>query len=318
MASGLFSTYSTGENRVTASVLAVLRSLALPRTERLLGALLGDSEFLLVGFKNQPSKGGASVPDAEIAASTRVLVETKIARGKIGRAQIENHLAHLDAASESSRALLVLTPDAAAPDWLLKMDPRIAWASFLDLHSAIDELLADPREVTSEREQFLLRELQQMLEQEGLVGSEEDTVVVAARSGWDEYLKGSAYYCQPGRSFRQVQHIAFYRLNHIEPIVPRVLAHHSEVLLDPDQPTGELREAIESYLAMKPRCAGETRQVFLLSGPDDPRTLRLTAPLPNDAHSKSGHRVAFTQKQRYVASERLCSATSTSQLLAPV
>ena len=39
MPDSIFSTYRTGENRVTASILAVLRSLALHRIERLLGAL---------------------------------------------------------------------------------------------------------------------------------------------------------------------------------------------------------------------------------------------------------------------------------------
>ena len=45
MPDSIFSTYRTGENRVTASILAVLRSLALQRTERLLGALMERSEI---------------------------------------------------------------------------------------------------------------------------------------------------------------------------------------------------------------------------------------------------------------------------------
>jgi len=64
MGSSIFSTYSTGENRVTASILAVLKSLSLGRIERLLGALLEQSEFQLVRFENQPSRGGKGVPDA--------------------------------------------------------------------------------------------------------------------------------------------------------------------------------------------------------------------------------------------------------------
>lgn len=60
----IFSTYSTGENRVTASFLAVLRSLSLDRMQRLLGALLEQSEFELIRFENQPSKGGAGVAES--------------------------------------------------------------------------------------------------------------------------------------------------------------------------------------------------------------------------------------------------------------
>ncbi|HYT92862.1 MAG TPA: hypothetical protein VEL76_29365, partial [Gemmataceae bacterium] len=70
MDEGIFSTYRQGENRVTASILAVLRSLVLPRIEFILGALLGE-EFTLVSFQNQASKGGSGVPDGEITAKAR-------------------------------------------------------------------------------------------------------------------------------------------------------------------------------------------------------------------------------------------------------
>ncbi len=72
----IFSTYSTGENRVTASFLAVLRCLSLDRMSRLLGSLLEQSEFELIHFENQPSKGGTGVPDAIIQSSVRLLLET--------------------------------------------------------------------------------------------------------------------------------------------------------------------------------------------------------------------------------------------------
>ncbi len=58
----IFSSYSTGENRVTASILAVLRSLSLDRMQRILGAFLEESEFELVRFSNQVSRGGSSSP----------------------------------------------------------------------------------------------------------------------------------------------------------------------------------------------------------------------------------------------------------------
>jgi hypothetical protein len=62
--SSIFSTYSTGENRVTASFLAVLRALSLDRMQRLLGNLMEQSDFELIRFENQPSKGAPGVPDA--------------------------------------------------------------------------------------------------------------------------------------------------------------------------------------------------------------------------------------------------------------
>jgi len=64
----LFSTYRTGENRVTASILAVFRSLTLGRSERLLGAIMEQSEFELVRFQNQPSRGAPGVRRAKRAS----------------------------------------------------------------------------------------------------------------------------------------------------------------------------------------------------------------------------------------------------------
>ncbi len=50
MSEGLFSTYRQGETRVTASIIAVFRDLAVQRMERILGALLSDPEFEAIRF----------------------------------------------------------------------------------------------------------------------------------------------------------------------------------------------------------------------------------------------------------------------------
>lgn len=48
----------------------------------------------------------------------------------------------------------------------------------------------------------MLRELQQTLRAEGLIDFA-DTLVVAARVAYREYLARSAYICQPGSSFQK-------------------------------------------------------------------------------------------------------------------
>ena len=97
---------------MTASLLAVLRSLELSRIERLLSALLEQSEFELVRFENRVSKGGHGVPDARIFSSCRLLIETKIKAGSVGEKQLRRHLERLDVAKEGNLTLLALTPDA--------------------------------------------------------------------------------------------------------------------------------------------------------------------------------------------------------------
>src|SRR5579864_2369185 len=220
MNDSIFSTYSTGENRVTASILAVLRCLALPRIERILGALMEDAEFQLVRFQNQPAKGGKGIPDGEIGSSCRLLLETKLVRNGLNRDQLERHLERLDTSTEKDRMVLVLTPDDAPPNLIAEInDERLVWSSFAALNQAMDEMLSgaeNEMEVISEREEFLLRELQKMLIAEGLIGSSKEVLVIPARQAWEFYKQHHVYSCPSGRAFQPVKYIAFYTGNEID------------------------------------------------------------------------------------------------------
>ncbi len=176
----LFSTYTKGENRVTSSILSVLQFLSLHRTERLLGALMEESEFQLVQFQCQPSSGGQGAPDALISSSCRLFVEAKTKRNAVNKDQLKRHLKRLKG-KETTQRLLVLTPDESCPDVIAKVkDNRVVWASFASLDQAIEELLGDRKEIISEREAFILRQLQIMLIKEKLVPSTDNVVVVPA------------------------------------------------------------------------------------------------------------------------------------------
>lgn len=316
MATSIFSTYSTGENRVTASILAVLRSLSLDRIHRLLGALLEESEFELVKFQNQPAKGGAGVPDAVIQSSCRLLVETKIKRNAVHADQLKRHLERLDEATETTRLLLVLTPDDARPAILDALqDDRLVWASFAALDQAIDEMLDDKYEVIAEREAFLLRELQNMLMAEHLVSNANDVVVVPARTAWREYLQYHAYVCQPDRPFQQVSRLAFYSRGQILPQVPLILESHDHVEFVPGKHKGRLGELVSLLLKEGVRKEDTAYKVMFLSPPDSPDTMNLEQPIPNNLTSRAGKPTAFTQNQRYVSSERLRTAKTTSDLV---
>lgn len=312
MADGLFSRYRTGENRVTASFLAVLRALSLARIERLLSALTGEASFGLVTFRNQVSgPGRASVPDAAITSSCQLLIETKVQRDAVDRRQVERHLTILDTSAAAFRGLLILTPDQTKPAVLMPLtDPRLYWASFVALDQAIDELLGDKLEVVSEREAYLLRELQSMLAAEGLLVFPKDTVIVAARRAWPMYQDVPAYVCQPERPFQPVQYLGFYTDGQIAPLVPRIREVHDRVLLQPGLHTGDLGAAVDAVLARGWRQAGEEHKVILLGRPTDPDTVTLMAPIRNDRG------VAFTMGQRYVRVQDLQRSTTTSELTA--
>ena len=74
----IFSTYRGGENRMTSSMLAVFQRVGLDITERILANAIGEAALELVTFASQPSAGSAGVPDAELKASFRYLIETKV------------------------------------------------------------------------------------------------------------------------------------------------------------------------------------------------------------------------------------------------
>lgn len=193
-------------------------------------------------------------------------------------------------------------------------DDRLVWASFSAIDQAIDELLDDNHEVVSEREAFLLRELQGMLTEEGLLANANDIVVVAARNAWPEYNEFHAYVCQPNRSFQQVSRIGFYSKGVIYPLVPMIVKSFEEVEMQRDASKDELGMLMNRLLDEGLRQEGKKYKVIVLSAPDSPDTLKLPQPIPNDKRSKTGKPTAFTMGQRYVSSEALLAAKTTSDL----
>ncbi len=318
MTTPLFSIYKQGENQVTATLLAVLQRLSFLNVDRIFGALLGETGFNLVVFENQP-KGKDSTPDAKIGARRFVWVETKTERGAVDLSQIHRHLNAVDGGD----ILLLLTPDETRPD---SLPDAVAWSNFNILADAIAETLKDEEDPPSEKEAFLLRELNLMVENRGLINSTVTRVlVVAARDAWPIYANGelSAYISHP-RPFRaSATHIAFYAGGKIQPLVPKIKLTVDELKLTEDGISnleGEQKALAEDLLtgiARHPKrlFQGFTGKVLFLSGPDDGETVRLVGPIANNAEDKNGKRVPFTYgAPRYVTLESLKAASTTSQL----
>jgi hypothetical protein len=154
-----------------------------------------------------------------------------------------------------------------------------------------------------------------MLMAENLVGTANDVVVVPARNAWPEYEKYHAYVCQPDRRFQQVERMAFYSFGQIYPLVPKILESFEHIEFLPEKHKGTLGALIETLLQETTRKEGTAYKVIFLSPPESPDTLKLDGPTQNDLTSASGRTTAFTQYQRYVASERLKLAKVTSDLI---
>jgi hypothetical protein len=321
----LFSTYRQGENRVTASLMAVFERIDLMKVERILAGASEDSALQLFSFENQVhGLGSASVPDARISASFSLWFETKTVTNAVRLDQVREHLRHLGTGGSYER-LFLLTPDDQEPAAVAELaDPRLRWLSFRALSQAIDDVIADDRELVSVKEELLLRELQTLFEVDNLLGDPRQVVVVPARSAYGDYLQLSAYLCQPRRPFKRVERIAFYRRGQIEVDVPLVRHVADEVLVTREHavelrasaaPFGAERgELIERTLDAGIRPDGGLEKVFLLTGPSDPETIRLGAPVLNDLTDHNGRPTAWTMMQRYVSIDGLRGASRTSDL----
>jgi hypothetical protein len=332
MPNPLFSTYRGGENRVTSSIMAVFERIDLALVQELLEAATGTGEELrTVTFENQVVNQGA-VPDARISARFTWWFETKTARGGYAveghdRNQVRAHAQQLE--DDPHARLFVLTPDPVKPSWFDQLDgvkesvrEQVVWLSFKDLADTITGIIADPARLIGEQTRFLLIELVALFESDGLL-TNDDTVVVAARSAWQEYLNYSAYICQPDRTFREgISHFGFYYQASIQPRVAQIRAYHPAVTFTGaetdrlrDAEEHRLAELIDRVLTDRVRVEGDSHGVVLLSGPDDGDTVQLNAPVVNDTKTESGKPWAWTLSQRYTRLDRLRSGvTRTSQL----
>jgi hypothetical protein len=324
----LFSTYSQGENRVTASILAVFERISFALVEKILTSLCDEENINLLKFTNQP-KGELSVPDAVISASFAYWIETKTKRNSVRKEQLENHLNSLkDAGNYSRQRLLVITPDVNEPIEIKEIgDKRLAWANFdklVDILTSFvtrnDEWMKSDIVLPTEREQELLRELVRFLRAENLIGRREQAVVVAARIAWDEYQQYSVYMCQPNRTFQPSSHLAFYAQGKIQPLIPAIIGQVESVILN-EEAIASRKDIVAATrhqlieLASKLQVAKNERyrqevKVMFLTSIDDNKTLKLSHAIENNLNS------AFVQGQRYVSLEKLKkNPTETSQLI---
>ena len=324
----LFSTYRTGENRVTSSIMAVFERLDLALVRDVLAAAAGaGDELRAVTFQNQ-IVGEGSVPDARITGRFTWWFETKTARGSYAgaghdRDQLRGHARLLE--NEPDATLFVVTPDPVRPAWFdgfggsieSAVAARIIWLSFRQLSAAIEELVSDPGRLLGEQTRFLLSELVQLFETDGLL-TNDDTVIVAARSAWPFYKETAAYVCQPNRAFRDgLTHLGFYSDGAVQPLVPRIIRHiptMSFTMEEAERRAGDgeatVAESIETALKNGTRVEGEAYVVFLLSDAEAADTVKLASPIVNDTKTASGKTWAWTLGQRYTSLERLTSGVT--------
>jgi hypothetical protein len=139
-------------------------------------------------------------------------------------------------------------------------------------------------------------------------------VVVAAQFALGEYLKYSAYICQPYRTFQPCEHMAFYTQNKIDRHIPIILGQIEAISRDDIETRSDLSEINRTrlrtllqkleYARIEEWSKGKFKIIFLSSA-DSQETLVLSHDIANDQTSRSERGTAFTQGQRYVSLSRL-------------
>jgi hypothetical protein len=311
--------------------MAVFERIDLALVQELLEAATGGAELRTVTFENQVV-GKTTVPDARVSARFTWWFETKTTRGGYAteghdREQLRQHTHQLR--GDPHARLFVLTPDPTRPTWFDDPDGvdesvhhQILWLSFRDLADAMSAVVADPGRLIGERARFLLAELVALYETDGLL-TNDDTVIVAARAAWPEYLAIGVYVCQADRVFREgLTHLGFYAEGAIQPLIARIRAHYSAVPFTRDEALqrrlagdSELADLIDQQLDQGTRAEGDSHGVLLLSGAHDPDTIPLSQRIENDTRTASGRSWGWTLSQRYTSLERLKSGVCrTSEL----
>jgi len=332
MSQSIFSTYSQNENRVTSTFLAVLSSLSLNLMQQIIGSMIGD-EVELISFTNQPAskrQQNHSVPDAMISGDFKILIETKLQQNAVDEDQIRKHQKQLE--DRKNAYLVILTPDPACPgvvENISRKDPRVVWCSFNQINSIIDDFFKNGSEVISEKDAFLLKNFQMLLDLENLL-SQPEVLIVPARFAWSHYLKTSSYICQPNRTFQKTTYIAFYNEGKIMKKVPKILKTVNEVVFgeegnfevlsndwsqsDEEKFGEKMKEVVKKSIGSSLYKAGESYKVLLLTGPEEEGTICINKEIPNDSVDKNGAPTAFVQRQRYTSKEKLKNAKKTSDL----
>ena len=255
-------------------------------------------------------------------------------------AKLRDYLTELDLQAGDAR-LIAITPDMAEPPIIGAIaDPRLTWISFADLHAAVDALITPPEDADAElsllaegisdRDRFLLRELQALFVDDKLFGGP-DVVIVAANNAYPEYQHTHAYVCQPAsqRTFQpQIKRLGFYASGAIQPEVPEILDHRGEVEISARNVAALhasgiesdrlFAEAIERYMAYSTyaKNAPFPAQIFLLAAPTDPGTRLFDRPIKNTTKARTGRGYAWTLGQRYARADALRRGPSTTDELA--
>lgn len=152
-----------------------------------------------------------------------------------------------------------------------------------------------------------------------------DTVIIgdANNRNYQVYQRVHALINPTSRKIAPVRHLGFYHTQRIEPDFPEILGivvptvwstTEARRLKKSDEPDDKQLGKIMSYAIDQGFLAEESFEVYLLSSPEDTRTVRTTSGKPIE-HRKRGRGTGFVKGgRRYFSISTLINATETAEL----
>lgn len=258
----------------------------------------------------------AAAPALEEATTVVLLAEGRDGRRVSGTAR--------EVLVTGDDALLLVTGDRTRPPWVDELGPdgtsehdddarvRVAWCSSAHLADVVDVALADglPQARVTQHSRELLTELLAYWDAHGL-RSLHDTVVLAGRTAWPEYLRTGAVVTAPGRELRGgTTHVGFSVDGALTGLVPAVQAVHQGVRFTSasadrhrEQGRTQLADVIDAALGDHSRTEGALYDVVLLSSPFEESTVHLGTGVPDTA--STGSRAGWAPARRYAHLDEL-------------
>lgn len=299
----IFGSYNQTENRVTATLLQILKIGGTEFIGKLMNQIeeidFPSSEINIVTQEREMHNVYDGMLDCNFAF--RVLVESKIEIGKINKKQLDGLIKN---AVNPTDYILFITPDNSKPQILETKERPIYWTNWKRINEILKEINTNQEPLN-----FLINEYEKFLEFLKLLNvvSPEQRVQIAAGSyGEPIALKFGFYACQNYRTIKESRYLAFYNNRGIHSLF--------EILGEPinncDLSKIDNNNVKQYLIDYEPNYSSrDKRQFYNLKLVDDKLTIK------HSGENKKGKKTAFTMGVfRYTTIDKLKSAKTTEDL----
>lgn len=308
----VFGCYSQNENKVTLALLKVLeRAVGDDLLRKLIEEANGDDlpspDIELTSQVTDTQEH--SIPDGRIRCNYAFdyLIESKLST-QIPQKQLSEHLKTLE--SNPGSKLIYITTHSSRPKELLGLK-NVLWINWTKVTNCLKSFIEND-ESSDPVLAYLVEQFCMLVKSIDIFddGSER-VIIVGGKEALPIAIKYHFYACQPYRSFKSAEYIAFLREGEISHLfkIEDVLGESIDLRDYPDVVSPEYFKDTDFFNGDE-QYGGEPRKLFKLAEVVDV----IKSPIVDNSMTKTGKHCAFVQRQAYTTLERIAAAKTTSDL----